>query len=143
MKRLLASLVAVAILGTGCGGVARIQTTVDATDRSAYTALRGFQNIEESAWHGHALWPNAAQHRQIGAKLSSAFDLIAKIAAGALALQPGESLPKAITDEMTLLGAAVADIVSLSNTAPPEVGVQAQKAHRQVQRFLSVTKGRR
>lgn len=115
-QRILIALVVAA--SVGCASLT-IKKAIDKSDRVAFESLHGFQQVEEAAWHANAPWPTADQHQKIGAALSKAFLLVSAVAQAGIDLKDGQPLPSIVVQEMTDLTSAVAQIVALSQTAPP------------------------
>lgn len=130
MKRLV---LVVALVLSGCAS--HLIVKVDRADRAAYAAVRGFQNLEEANWHTGASWPSPSEHQQIGQKLSSIYDLINRVASGALAADPKSPLPQIIAEELVQLSAAVVDILALSTNAPPATTKRLTVAHQRLDDF--------
>lgn len=139
MKRLALLLVAALVFGN-CGGIS-VKQQIDRDDRVAFESLRLFQLSETAAFRARAPWPTAAQHQQIGAKLSQAYDLVIDVANAGLALQPGVAASDQIVTETVLLLKLVGEIVTLAQAAPPNVVSQAIKAHADTQALTQTVTG--
>lgn len=114
MKFVACTLLAVAlVISTGCAGTLSVKQTIDRADRTAYTALRSFQVAEEAAWHSKQAWPTAAQHQQIGAKLSLAYTGVVDLATLGLDLQPGQPLPPQAAKLIADTTQAVVDLTGI------------------------------
>lgn len=108
-----ALLVAIALLASACAGTLSVKQQIDRADRTAFVALRGFQQAETAAYHARALWPTAAQHQQIGAKLSFAYQGVIDLATLGLDVRTGQPLPPQAAKLIVDLTATVVDLVGL------------------------------
>ena len=97
------------------------KVVIDRADRAAYLAVRGFQTLEEVAWHSRLAWPTPKQHADINAKVSQAYQLIVDVANLGISLPPGSKLTMEDLAAVTKLTAVVADIVALTQCASADV----------------------
>lgn len=121
------ALVVLLALAPACAGHLSVKQTIDSADRTAYTALRAFQVAEEAAWHAKQAWPTAAQHQQIGAKLSAAYAGIVDLATLGLDLQPGQALPPQAAALIADTTRAVVDLTAIVSAGAAQ-NIQQQLA---------------
>jgi hypothetical protein len=131
----------VLLLAPACAGTVSVKQKIDQADRVAFESLRLFQTMESGAYHANAPWPTAAQHQQIGAKLSQAYTLVIDVANAGLHLQTGVPASQQLITEIALLGQLVGDLVTLSALAPSPIATQATKAKNDTQALIAVSTG--
>jgi hypothetical protein len=136
------ALLAVVVLTlASCAGQISVKQKLDQADRVAFESLRLFQTMESGAYHAGAPWPTAAQHQQIGAKLSQAYTLVIDVANAGLHLQTGVPASQQLLTEVALLGQLVGEVVKLAQAAPPTIAVQATKANADTHALMSTVTG--
>lgn len=123
--------VALAFVAGACAGHLTPKVQIDRADRVAFESLRGFQLAETAAFRAGLPWPTDAVHRQINAKLSSAYALVIDVANVGLSLQPGQALPADVRASLAALTQAVADILAL---VAPSAGAEIQTTATAAQR---------
>jgi hypothetical protein len=131
----------VLLLAPACAGNISVKQKIDQADRVAFESLRLFQTMESGAYHANAPWPTAAQHQQIGAKLSQAYTLVIDVANAGLHLQTGVPASQQLITEIALLGQLVGDLVTLAALAPSPIAAQATQAKNDTQALIAVSTG--
>jgi len=117
-------LLAVLLVASACGGVSP-KAAIDRADRSAYVALRTFQQAETGAWQTRQRWLSADRHIEINRRVSAAYQLIADVANLGISLPPGSHFTVDDLAALAKLTQVVADILQLTKGAPPAVQQQA------------------
>jgi len=131
----------VALLAQACAGNISVKQKIDQADRVAFESLRLFQTMESGAYHANAPWPTAAQHQQIGAKLSQAYTLVIDVATAGLQLQTGVPASQQLITEIALLGQLVGDLLELARAAPPPIVAQASQAQTDTRALIVTVTG--
>lgn len=135
MTWLLPLLLAGGLTTGACAGHLSPKQQIDRADRTAYAALRGFQQAETAAYHAKAVWPTPAQHQQIGAKLSVAYQGVIDLAGLGLDIKTGQPLPPQAAKLIADLAQTVVDLTALVS---PSASAELQAKVTQVKSTINV-----